>query len=93
MDTDRAPRACTVSELESIQAFPSGSSHGIMGACDSAGSTKSFWTDIALRISLSSVLLGLPLWAIFLLFTVRNTRHCFIPSFAVFSCVLLIEPK
>ena len=30
MDTDRAPRACTVSELESIQAFPSGSSHGIM---------------------------------------------------------------
>ena len=25
--------------------------------------TKSFWTDIALRISLSSVLLGLSLWA------------------------------
>ena len=30
MDTDKAPRACTVSELESIQALPSGSSHGIM---------------------------------------------------------------
>ena len=30
MDTDRAPRACTVSGLESFEAFPSGSSHGII---------------------------------------------------------------
>ena len=30
MDTDRAPRACTVSGLESFEAFPSGSLHGII---------------------------------------------------------------
>ena len=30
MDMDRAPRACTVSGLESFEAFPSGSSHGII---------------------------------------------------------------
>ena len=30
MDTDKAPRACTVSRLESILAFPSESSHGII---------------------------------------------------------------
>ena len=32
--------------------------------------TKSFWTDIALRISLSSVLFGLSLWA---------SLFCFLP--------------
>ena len=41
VDTDRAPRACTVSELESIQAFPSENKYVIMRLlCDDRTSRR-----------------------------------------------------
>ena len=57
MDTDRAPRACTVSELESIQSIPSGSSHGIM----SEFCKGRFWPSLVRNFHLESIWILRPL--------------------------------